>query len=82
MSENDNEEKVSNLLVEYIKWYNITKKYGIRAPNFPEYISENIIKCFIINHEKVKCINAMTGDLSKILHNGIKKKNRSQMFCQ
>jgi hypothetical protein len=52
--------------VKYIKELNeFKKKYKIkiRMPNFPEIISENIIKFYITNIENRQCINGNTGDL-------------------
>lgn len=52
--------------LDYIKKLNEFKKtykINVRMPNFPEIISENIIKYYIINNENRKCENANTGDL-------------------
>ncbi len=50
----------------YVKSLNEFKsknKINVRMPNFPEIISENIIKHFIINNENRNCNNATSGDL-------------------
>ena len=52
--------------LDYIKKLNEFKNtydINVRMPNFPEIISENIIKYYIINNENRKCENANTGDL-------------------
>ncbi len=52
--------------LDYIKGLNEFKnkhKINVRMPNFPEMISENIIKHFIINNENRECDNAKSGDL-------------------
>ena len=65
----NNKENLDFLIEEFKRWYKTAKKFGCRAPNFPEYISENIVKYYIINNEKLDCINAKTGDLYKVKEN-------------
>lgn len=71
-------EKISYLLKEYTRWYNVTKTFNIRRPNFPEYVSENIVKFFINKFERVKCVNSDVGDLCKIIDF---KKIRVEVKC-
>lgn len=61
--ENVTDEQVTHILNHYKTYYRVCKKYKLRAPNFPEGISENIVKYYI---ENIRCINADVGDLSKI----------------
>ena len=66
-------EQVTDILFHFKTYYKICKKYKLRAPNFPEGISENIIKYYIINVENKRCINADVGDLCKIEEGCISK---------
>lgn len=50
-------------LTEFYEKRNVKK---FRAPNFPEHISENLIRNLIEEVEKVKCVrNVKSGDLTK-----------------
>ena len=59
--------KLFNLFSSYynnIIQFNKTNQTKVRAPIFPESLSENIVRWFIINKEKRKCISPKIGDLS------------------
>lgn len=61
--------ELNELFDIYISYYKSLKSFcnknkkKIRYPNFPEELSENIIKYYIINYESKECVNARTGDL-------------------
>jgi hypothetical protein len=46
-----------------IKEISDKNKIKLRMPNFPEYLSENIIKFIIKNKLKLECENSLSGDL-------------------
>jgi len=52
--------------LELLKVYNVYakqfKEFG-RSPNFPEVLSENMVKFFINNYERRKCYKSSVGDL-------------------
>lgn len=55
-----------DIYTQYIlKLKQLTKEYGVqlRMPNFPEGISENLVKFFIQDFEKRPCRNGSCGDL-------------------
>ncbi len=61
--------ELSELFDIYLSYYknlkDFCKKHNrkIRYPNFPEELSENIIKYYIKNYESKNCINSLVGDL-------------------
>jgi hypothetical protein len=64
-------EKLSYLIDKYTDYCNSISSFNIRCPNFPESISENIVKLFINNKENIKCLNSSVGDLEKIIKDKI-----------
>lgn len=56
-------EKLSYLIDKYTDYCNSISSFNIRCPNFPESISENIVKLFINNKENIKCFSS-TGPTS------------------
>ncbi len=59
-----NEKETREQLENYIKIYESILP-SCRKPNFPDYISENIVKFVINKIEKQSCVNADKGDLIK-----------------
>lgn len=56
--------KLLNFHLSYVNFVKSLKnKYKLRRPNFPEIISENIVKQYIINKELRVCENINGGDL-------------------
>jgi hypothetical protein len=64
-----NEEILIEFYEDFMEYYNKinfkSKKHEIyiRNPNFPEHISENLVRHYIRNHEKRNCVGAKSGDL-------------------
>jgi hypothetical protein len=77
--------KINELLeihIDYILKLQIfmkKNKYKIRFPNFPEGISENIIKEYIIKKEKRNCRKTQTGGDLEIMEN--KYVNKIEVKC-
>jgi hypothetical protein len=80
-------EQLVDLYDSYINYSNVClkykiRKYKIRLPNFPECVSENIVKTFINNKEGIYCINSKQGDLCIIEEiEGTRIKKRVEVKC-
>jgi len=70
--------KILVILDKYIKYNDVCIDVNTRRPNFPEYVSENIIKIFL-QKQGIHCINDEKGDLLEISNN-IKSKIQVKCF--
>lgn len=81
-NKNLTKEEILLSLESFIDHYILKKeKLDGRAPNFPEEISESIVRILINEKENILCkVNEKSGDLVKII-NGKRKKVEVKCFC-